>query len=123
MPKTQFFYVDLAAKTAKPFDGMKAGKFTDMYGRSVEFKPAEMTAFLEGTQAAIDATKSESGEIVGLPIDKKNHEHGDAAGWIIAAELVGDVMRFSGHRTALTLSLLGYNASSPRPLIWRIKQW
>jgi hypothetical protein len=107
MSKKSFYFVDLAANTAKPFDGMKAGKFTDMYGRSVEFPVAEMGAFLAGTQAAIEATKAESGEIVGLPIDMKNHEHGDAAGWIVAADLAGDVMRFTAKWTQAGLDLIG----------------
>ena len=103
----KFYFVDLSQSTAKPFDGMKAGKFTAMDGRPVEFAEADMSAFLAGTQAAIEATKAESGDIVGLPIDMRNHEHGDAAGWIIGAELMGDVIRLTAKWTQAGLDLIG----------------
>lgn len=103
----KFYFVDLSQSTAKPFDGMKAGKFTAMDGRPVEFAEADMSAFLAGTQAAIEATKAESGDIVGLPIDMRNHEHGDAAGWIVGAELMGDVIRLSAKWTQAGLDLIG----------------
>jgi hypothetical protein len=105
----KFFYVDLAeGKTARrQFDGMKAGKFTSMDGRGVEFLPADMGAFLEGTKAAIEATRSETGVIVGLPIDMKNHDHGNAAGWITDAALAGDVMRFTADWTQAGADLIG----------------
>jgi len=103
----KFYFVDLSQSTAKPFDGMKAGKFTAMDGRPVEFADADMGAFLAGTQAAIDATKAESGDVVGLPIDMRNHDHGDAAGWIVGAELMGDVIRLSAKWTQAGLDLIG----------------
>lgn len=105
--KNKFLFVDLSANTARPFDGMKAGKFTDMYGRGVEFASADMGAFLAGTKSAIEATKSETGVIVGLPVDMRNHEHGDAAGWIVGAELSGDVIRLSAKWTQVGLDLIG----------------
>jgi len=108
MSANNFFFVDMAAlMDARPFDGMKAGKFTDMRGTRVEFKQDELADFLTNTLAAIDATRGESGELVGLPIDAKNHEHGDAAGWIVGAELAGDVIRLLPRWTELGLELVG----------------
>jgi hypothetical protein len=104
------FLVDLQSQTAqpgKPFDGMRAGSFTDMYGRAVTFDAKDLAGYVANTKAAIDATRAESGEIVGLPIDAQNHNKGDAAGWIIAAELVGDVVRLTPRWTDLGLDLIG----------------
>jgi len=103
----KFYFVDLSNSTAKPFDGMKAGKFTSMDGRTVEFEAGDMLTYVEGTRSAIDATKSESGDVVGLPIDMRNHDHGDAAGWIVGAELMGDVIRLSAKWTQAGLDLIG----------------
>jgi hypothetical protein len=47
--------------------------------------------------------------VVGLPIDSKNHDKGNAAGWIIKAELIGDVIRFTPVWTALGIELIGEN--------------
>lgn len=102
--------VDMQSQTAqpgKPFDGMRAGSFVDMYGRSVTFDGKELAEYVANTKAAIAATRSESGEIVGLPIDAQNHNKGDAAGWIIDASLAGDVVRLTPRWTDLGLDLIG----------------
>lgn len=82
---------------AKPFDGMACGNFTDMYGRKTSIKPDELAAYVKNTRALIASTKSESGDVVGLPIDCINHDHGNAAGWITDVELDegGQKIRFT----------------------------
>jgi hypothetical protein len=64
-----------------------------MLGREIEFKAGELGQFVANTQAAIDATTAESGEVVGLPIDAMNHDHGNAAGWIVGVSLVDGIIR------------------------------
>jgi len=101
------FATELTTTDAKPFDGLKAGfEFTDMRGRAVKFEIADLPEYLANTRAAIDATRGESGEIVGVPIDSKNHDKGDAAGWIVGVELAGDVMRFTPRWTDIGIDLI-----------------
>ena len=44
---------------------------------------------------------------MGFPIDASDHNKGDAAGWIIGVELVGDVIRFVPKWTEIGLELIG----------------
>lgn len=90
----------------KPFDGMTHGDFIDAIGREVKVKKSELAEYVKNTQAAIEKTRTSEG-IVGLPIDAANHDHGDAAGWIIAVELVGDIIRFTPRWTKLGLKKVG----------------
>jgi hypothetical protein len=109
--ENQFLYVDLSlvGEGGKPFDGMAAGKFTDMYGREVEFKTGELAEYVRNTQAVLESTRDSNGEVVGLPIDALNHDHAEAAGWIIAVELAGSVIRFTPRWTDRGRELISGN--------------
>lgn len=93
-----FLFIDLSEQTAgaKPFDGMAAGEFTDMYGRAVSLKADDLEKFVANTRAALESTRDSSGEVVGFPIDTANHAHKEAAGWIVGVELdeSGNKLRF-----------------------------
>lgn len=107
---TQIFYVELsaAALTAgRAFDGVACGTFTDMHGRSVTISPEDLPAYVANTKAAIAATKGESGELAGLPIDARDHDKGDGAGWIVDCEAAGEKLRFVPKWTELGLELVG----------------
>lgn len=91
----------------KAFDGMVAGTFTDMLGRKFEFKEEELSEYVENTQVVIDATKTESGELVGLPIDVYDHEKDEAAGWIVGIELINGIVRLTPKWTKLGKELIG----------------
>ena len=66
----RFLFVDLAGLTpGKPFAGFAVGKFVDMDGRGVEFKPAQLKTFLANTLKAIKAVKEKG--MPGLPIDAR----------------------------------------------------
>jgi len=108
MSANNFFFVDLALQQmdGRLFDGMAWGNFLDMHRSRVGFKKEELPEYLKNTLAAIEATRGESGELVGLPIDAKNHEHGDAAGWIVGAELEGDIIRLLPRWTELGMELV-----------------
>lgn len=96
MTVTGLFYVELAQDMlleGKWFDGMAVGEFTDMWGRDFEFEQDELPEFLKNTLAAIASTKSESGDIVGLPIDAEDHQGGQASGWIVDAAIEGEKVR------------------------------
>jgi len=80
-------------REGKPFDGVASGVFVDMFGRTVELKEEDFPKFVENTRELIEASRTESGELVGLPIDASDHDKGDAAGWIIGVELVGSIIR------------------------------
>lgn len=102
MEPTSLYYVDLSSvELGKPFDGMAAGKFRDMWGLQFEIKPSELSEFVENTRANIKATKTASGELVGLPIDLSNHDRGDAAGWIVDVSQEGNVLQFVPRWTEL----------------------
>jgi hypothetical protein len=85
----------MAGEIGKPFDALAPGTFTDMHGRKVTLDESDFSTIVGNTMAAIQSTETESGKIVGLPIDKLNHEKGDAAGWIVSAELVGNKIRLT----------------------------
>lgn len=91
------------------FDALVAGKYIDMLGRAVEFKAGDLEAYVNNTRAAIEATRGESGEVAGLPIDARNHDKQDAAGWIVAIELVGNVIRVLPKWTDLGKDLISRN--------------
>jgi hypothetical protein len=95
-----------ALTDGRTFDALAAGKFTDMGGRAVKFDLDELQAYLDNTIAAIEATRAESGELVGLPIDARGHEKGDGAGWIVGAELQGDKIRFTPRWTEIGRELI-----------------
>jgi hypothetical protein len=110
MTHTGFLFTelnDLALTAGRSFDGLAVGAFRDMYGRAVEFKADELDEYLSNTLAGIEATKTESGELVGLPIDAKDHDKGDGAGWIVGAERNGRVIKLTPKWTEIGQELIG----------------
>lgn len=86
--RSNILFVELNSLVdGRPFDGLAAGEFVDMWGTSVEFKQEDLERYVTHTMQGIEMTRSESGELVGLPIDARGHENGDGAGWIVHAEL------------------------------------
>jgi hypothetical protein len=77
-----------------------------MHGAAVKIKDDDLETCLQNTLAAIEATKSESGEIVGLPIDAKGHEKGDGAGWIVGANLEDGKLRLTPKWTEIGRELI-----------------
>ena len=92
-PYANVLFYELALSDGSPFDALVSGSFTDMLGRVVEFKAADLQTFVANTMAAIEATRSESGEVIGLPIDARDHDKGDGAGWIVGVELANGIVR------------------------------
>lgn len=79
-----FLFIDLAGLTpGKPFAGFAAGSFVDMNGREVEFKVSALKKFIANTLKAIAAAREKG--MPGLPIDARQHDKGEAAGWIVDA--------------------------------------
>lgn len=112
MTKRQsFLFVDLAEQIdgTKPFDGMAAGEFTDMYGRRAAFKKEDLPTYVKNTKAVLASTKDSNGVIVGLPIDTMNHDHREAAGWVVDVELgeSGDVVLFSPRWNPVGVDMIG----------------
>lgn len=100
---------------SRPFDGVAPGEFYDMWGRKTIIKKSDLKDYVDNTQNAINYTKTESGDVVGLPIDAFNHDNGDGAGWIIAASLESvekpdgkkiDVIRFVARWTEIGRDLI-----------------
>jgi hypothetical protein len=107
-----FLFVDMsAADSAKPFDGVASGTFTDMLGRTFTLLAKDFPTFVTNTLAALESTRDSSGQIVGFPIDQRHHEHGDAAGWIVSVALAedGQKIRFTPRWTQAGLSLIATN--------------
>lgn len=106
---SNFQFIDLASIglfEGKPFDAIAPGKFVDMYGRSLEIKADELQQYVDNTRKHIEATKSESGELVGLPIDASNHDKGDGAGWIVDVTLENNRVRVFPKWTEIGLDLI-----------------
>ena len=95
MPETEvrienLLFAELALETSRPFDGLAIGKFTTMYGDDIEITVENLAEMVKNTKKVIKSTESESGEIVGLPIDTQNHDHEGGAGWIVDVKLSED---------------------------------
>jgi len=104
---TGFLYTDLANLIdGRPFDGLTPGVFLDGLGQKVTVEAADLPIIVSNTQLAIEATKTENGEVVGLPIDARNHDKGDAAGWIVGCELEGNVIRLIPRWTEKGIELI-----------------
>ena len=106
---TNIVYVDLgpeALTDGKWFDGLAVGEFTDMWGSELEIKSEDLDPFVDNTLAGILATETESGEIVGIPIDSRNHDRGDAAGWIVDARRKGDKIELLPKWTEIGVDLI-----------------
>lgn len=92
---SNFAFFELTGLTpGKPFAGFAVGDFVDMYGRSVKFSKDRITNYLKNTLAAISSVKAKGRP--GLPIDGKNHDKGEAAGWITGAE-IGEIEDSAGN--------------------------
>lgn len=90
-----FIFAELGSPLAS-FDGMAAGSFTDMRGRKVEFTPEALATYIANTKEIIESTRTEKGELVGLPIDLDGHDHKGGAGWItdISKDPARDILKF-----------------------------
>lgn len=96
-----FLFVDLAGLTpGKPFAGFAAGEFVDMNGREVEFKASTLKTFIANTRKAIAAAVAKG--MPGLPIDARQHDKGDAAGWIVDAS-AGEVEDSDGKQVPVIM--------------------
>lgn len=106
----QFLFVEMErGDISKAFEGLAAGEFTASDGRKVAFKKDDLPTYVENTLRALESTKDSNGEVIGLPIDGKGHDHGDAAGWIVMVQLsaAGDKILFTPRWTDLGKELIG----------------
>lgn len=105
-----FLFVELG-NGKKKFDGMSAGDFTDMRGRGVKFQPSELVSYIENTKDVLESTRTESGELVGLPIDLDAHDHKGGAGWITGFELdaARSIIKFDVNWTQAGIDLIQNN--------------
>jgi hypothetical protein len=110
LKRQHFLRVELASQKdgAKPFDGMAAGEFTDMYGRKAKFKKEDLAAYVKNTKAVLASTADSDGNVVGLPIDCMNHDHQEAAGWVVDVELgeSGNVIAFTPRWNDMGMGLI-----------------
>jgi hypothetical protein len=100
----------------KAIDGLAANHdapFISMHGEEVYIVTDDLAAYIKNTLAVIESTKTESGEIVGLPIDTESHNHKGGAGWIIGLELdkARNVIRFLVNWTEKGIELIKGNLS------------
>jgi hypothetical protein len=110
MPKPikNIFFSKLAVgDPSQPFDGFAPGDFVGMTG-PVHVPKEDLAAYVLNTKANIEATRDESGNVIGLPIDCLNHNHAEAAGWIIDVNLAADrdVILFTPRWNELGRSLI-----------------
>jgi hypothetical protein len=90
----------------RPFEAFTHGTFTDMRGRKIEVTKEQLKTLVENTRNYLASLVNSQGEPVGLPIDCSNHDHGDAAGWIVGVELVNDVVQLIPKWTELGIEKL-----------------
>lgn len=84
MEHTGFLYFDLQSLTqGKPFSGFATGTYVDMLGRKITIKATDLKAFIKNTMKLIADFQGKGHP--GLPIDARQHDKGDAAGWITSA--------------------------------------
>ena len=95
----------------KYIDGLAAGTFVSMTGEEVSFQSDELQAYIENTNKIIESTRTEKGEVVGLPIDKDRHDHAGGAGWIVGLELdsTRNIIRFLVNWTQEGIDLIKGN--------------
>lgn len=97
-----FTFTELSndGEDAHYIDGMSASPeghpFISMSGAEVEIKAEDLQSYIDNTMPIIESTRTEKGEIVGLPIDANKHDHLGGAGWIVGLELdkARNVVRF-----------------------------
>jgi hypothetical protein len=114
----EFSFTDLGSMSLedpiglKYIDGMAAGTFTAMSGEEVTFAVDELEDYVANTQKVIESTRTEGGEVVGLPIDKNGHDHVGGAGWIVGLELdkTRSVIRFLVNWTNEGIELIKANS-------------
>lgn len=83
-----FTELDKAGEERQTFiDGMAAGTFETRTGQSVTFGEDELEEYVSNTNEMLESTRTESGALVGLPIDMDAHDHKGGAGWIIGVQL------------------------------------
>lgn len=88
MSDSDFIFIELAGlENANAFDGLAAGSFTDMRGKRVTFNADDLPLYISNTQGVLESTRTEKGELVGLPIDMDGHDHKGGAGWITGFQL------------------------------------
>jgi hypothetical protein len=106
------FLSEIANAGSQPFDGMASGSFVDMLGRPAIIKREDLAQYVVNTKANIEATRDASGNVVGLPIDWMNHNHGEASGWIVDVNLAEDrdVIQFTPRWNELGKTLIGGNS-------------
>ena len=105
-----FLFTELneeALTEGSAFDGVAFGTFRDMLGREITLDADDAADYVTNTASAIEATKTESGDLVGLPVDAQGHEKGDGAGWIVGVELVDGVIRLAPKWTRIGRELIG----------------
>jgi len=84
-----FSFTELSG-SPKAIDGLAANDddpYTSMHGEEVYILTGDLEAYMANTLPVIESTRTESGEIVGLPIDLEAHNHKGGAGWIVGLEL------------------------------------
>lgn len=112
-PTVDFIFNELILEMdyIKAMDGLAAGTFISMYGDEVTFAVEDLPEYITNTMRVIKSTKTESGQIVGLPIDQDAHDHMGGAGWIIGLELdeARSVIRFTVNWTEIGLELIAKN--------------
>lgn len=113
-----FAVFELAGLTpGKPFAGFAVGEFVDMYGRAVKFTQDKLADYLKNTLQAIKSFQAKGRP--GLPIDSKNHDKGEAAGWITGAEL-GQVVDSNGKTVPAIMLLADWTELGVRQLAGKI---
>lgn len=105
---TGFCFVDMSlAGDTREIDGMSEGEFTDMYGRDAIIE--SLDDYVKNTTENLEATRTEDGELVGLPIDAYGHDNGDGAGWITGVRREGSIVRFAVKWTEIGMDLIKKN--------------
>lgn len=106
MSELEKYLSEAPIELSKPFDALVAGKFVDMHGNEVTISAKDLQTIVDNTKKNIEMSRTESGEVAGLPIDALNHDKGQAAGWIVDVEFDGSRLRVTPEWTDVGTDLL-----------------
>jgi hypothetical protein len=85
----------------------------DAHGRKLSVKPEDLPVYVENTKSVLESTRDSAGNIVGLPIDLRNHDHQGGAAWLVGLELdkARNVIQFVLNWTEAGIKLVQENIS------------
>lgn len=88
MQEEQFLFIELKemqtpldSSQVVWIDALAVGMYRDMWGTKFKITQADLEKYVKNTAQALASTKDANGNLIGFPIDQRNHSHAEAAGF------------------------------------------